>query len=356
MKAVTDPPSGRSPSGEPQSPPGWVGARDGFLVTGGAGFVGRAVVEALRAEGLGVTSASRGEHAELRALGARTVAMDLGDPDSVDAAVAGHHTVFHVAALTGVWGKVADYERTNVAGTRNLLAACRKHGVKRLVYTSSPSVCFDGADHRRAKNDLPYAREFLCAYPRTKAEAERLVLAANGDGGLATCALRPHLVFGPRDPHLVPRLLDRARKGRLAIVGGGANEVSLTYVDNAAAAHLDAARTLAPDAPHAGRAYFVAQEEPVQLWEWIDELLRAAGVPPVKRRVPAGAAYGAGAVLELVWRSLRLRGEPPMTRFVARQLATSHSYDLEPARRDFGYRERVDMNEATRRLVASLPR
>ena len=212
---------------------------------------------------------------------------------------------------------------TNVTGTANVIAACRRHGVGRLVHTSSPSVCFDGEDHVRAGNDLPLARRFNCVYPETKAAAERLVLAAN-DGGLATCALRPHLIFGPGDPHLIPRLLERARRGRLMAVGDGRNEVSLTYVENAAWAHVDAARRLASGAPHAGRAYFVAQEEPVRLWEWIDELLLRVGLP----------------------------GEPPMTRFVAAQLASSHSYDLEPARRDFGYVERVSGDVALDRLVA----
>lgn len=320
------------------------------LVTGGGGFLGRRIVELLLEEGAEVTSASRGSHPEIAALGARTVAMDLGDPGSVARAVEGHDTVFHVAALAGVWGAAADFERTNVEGTRNVLEACLRHGVRRLVHTSTPSVCFDGEDHRGARNDLPYARSFLCAYPETKARAERLVLGADG-ATLSTCALRPHLIFGPRDPHLVPRLLERARRRRLFIVGSGENEVSLTFVDNAAWAHLDAARSLEPGAPHAGRAYFVAQEEPVRLWAWIDGLLRAVGVPPATRHVPAGVAYGAGAGLEVLWRALRLPGEPPMTRFVARQLATSHSYDLGPAQRDFGYRERVGLGEGTARVV-----
>src|SRR5207237_4860169 len=139
-------------------------------------------------------------------------------------------------------------------------------GVPRLVFTSSPSVCFDGRDHVNASNDLPYAKRFLAAYPETKARAEKLVLAANGARGLATVALRPHLVFGPGDPHLIPRLLDRARRGRLLAVGDRKNRISLTYVDNAAHAHVDACDRLEPGAAHAGRAYFIAQTEPVRLW------------------------------------------------------------------------------------------
>lgn len=322
------------------------------LVTGGGGFLGRAVVEALLAEGHAVTSASRGAHPELAARGVRTERVDLGDAAAVERAVRGHDVVFHVAALTGIWGAERDFERTNVEGTRHVLAACRAAGVPRLVHTSSPAVCFDGADHRRA-GELPHARRFLCAYARTKAAAEALVLAANG-AELATCALRPHLVFGPGDPHLLPRVVARARAGRLARVGGGSNEVSVTFVENAAHAHLDAARTLAPGAPHAGRAYFVAQEEPVRLWDWLDGLLAGLGVAPVRRRVPLPLAYGAGAGLEALWRLLRLGGEPPMTRFLALQLARDHSYDLAPARRDFGYRERVPLAAATDATLAWL--
>ncbi len=323
------------------------------LVTGGGGFLGRAIVAELVARGHEVASASRARHPELEARGVRTFQVDLSDAAALDAATAGQHAVIHAAALTGVWGPRSAYLRTNLEGTRNVLAATRRQGIPRLVYTSSPSVCFDGLDHVRAGSDLAYATRFLCAYPESKALAERTVLEASGRE-LATCALRPHLVFGPGDPHLVPRLVERARARRLFVVGSGANEVSLTYVENAARAHADALEALEPNARHAGRAYFIAQKEPVDLWAWIGELLGRLGLPAPRRRVPLRVAYGAGASLELLWRCLRLRGEPPLTRFVALELARSHSYDLTSAERDFGYRERVGMAEATERLVVSL--
>jgi len=225
--------------------------------------------------------------------------------------------------------------------------------VPRLVHTSSPSVVFDGRDHRRADESLPYARRFLAAYPETKAVAEREVLAANSPA-LATLALRPHLVLGPGDEQLLPRLVARARAGRLRIVGGGANEISFTWVENAAAAHADALERLAPGAACAGRAYFVAQAEPVALWPWLTELFARAGVPAPGRRVPLALAYGAGAACELAWALLRREGEPPMTRFLALQLARSHSYDCAAARRDLGYVERVSTREASERLAALL--
>jgi nucleoside-diphosphate-sugar epimerase len=324
------------------------------VVTGGGGFLGRAVVEALLAAGHETTSASRGAHPELERLGARTVRMDLAELASVERALRGHDAVVHAAAKTGVWGPRADFWRTNAEGTRHVVEACLRTGVAKLVHTSSPSVCFEGRGHKNAGADLPYAQRFLSPYPESKAAAERIVLAADGSGGLATCALRPHLVFGPGDPHLVPRLLERARRRRLVRVGSGRNEVSLCAVQNAAGAHLDALAALAPGAPPAGRAYFVAQEEPVVLWEWIEELVRRVGLPPPFGRVPAPAARAAGGLCELAWNLLRLPGEPPMTRFVAAELASDHSYDLGPARRDLGYRERIGMRAATEALVQSL--
>jgi len=324
------------------------------LVTGGGGFLGSAIARALAARGDEVTSLARGTYPELEDLGVRCVRADLADPAQGEAlarAVRGADVVFHAAARAGIWGPRAAYWQVNVEGTRRVLAACLEAGVARLVFTSSPSVCFDGRDHVRASNDLPYAERFLAPYPASKAAAEREVLAADGLGGLSTCALRPHLIFGPGDPHLLPRLVERARAGKLAIVGDGRNEVTLCYVDDAARAHLQAAERLAPGAAHAGRAYFIGQAEPVNLWGWVNELLARLGLPPVERRVPAGVARAAGGALELVWRALRLRSEPRMTRFLAAQLSTSHSYDMEPARRDFGYEPSVSMPEALDRTV-----
>ena len=320
------------------------------LVTGGGGFLGTELCRQLRAAGDEVHSVSRGDHPHLRALGVVTHRGDLADAPKLAELAEEMDVVFHVAAKAGVWGRRRDYFATNLEGTEHVLAACRSAGVPRLVHTSSPSVCFDGKDHRRVTADLPRATNFLAHYPASKAAAEERVLAEN-DARLTTCALRPHLIFGPGDPHLLPRLVDRARAGRLAVVGAGDNEVPLCYVENAAHAHVLAARALEPGAPHAGRAYFIGQEQPVELWPWIDGLLEALDVPPVRRRVSQRTAHVAGAALEGLWRLLSLPGAPPLTRFVAAQLATSHSYSMQPARDAFGYRELVDLEQATRRSV-----
>ncbi len=320
------------------------------VVTGGGGFLGRRIVERCLERGYEVTSVSRSTYPELEELGARCVQADLADPSATSRALEGAELVFHVAAKAGVWGPRSEYERANVLATENVLRSCGEHGIGKLVFTSSPSVCFDGTDHLNAGPDLGYPARYLAHYPRTKAAAERAVLRANGQD-LATVALRPHLIFGPRDPHLVPRLIARARAGKLRVVGTGENLVSMTHVDNAAEAHLAAADVLAPGAACAGRAYFVAGREPVRLWDWINDLLEALGIPRVHRSIGARTAYRVGWICERLWSLLRLGGEPPMTRFVALQLATHHTYDMAPFERDTGYREVIGMEDATRSLL-----
>lgn len=323
------------------------------LVTGGGGFLGRAIVEQLIVRGVPVTSFARGAYPQLEARGVRAIQGDLADARAVARACAGQAVVFHVAAKAGMWGPHAEFHRVNVVGTQHVIDGCRAGAVRRLVYTSTPSVVFAGGDLCGVDESAPYPSRYDAAYPETKALAERLVLAAN-DGTLATVALRPHLIWGPGDPHFVPRLTARARAGRLRIVGDGRNVADFIYVDDAAAAHVQAAERLAPRSTVAGRVYFLSAGAPRPLWTMVNHLLEAAGLPPVTRAVPARLAWAAGCVLELVHRGLRLRGEPMMTRFLARELATSHWFDVSAARRDLGWEPRVDLTEGLRRLRASL--
>lgn len=320
------------------------------LVTGGGGFLGGAIAQQLRARGDTVRSFSRQHYDDLETLGVEQRRGDLADAAAVADAVAGCEVVFHVAAKAGIWGPADEYLRANVVGTRNVIAACRQHGVRRLVFTSSPSVIGSGRDINGDNESLPYPNEYTAEYPRTKAIAEAEVLVANGPD-LATVALRPHLIWGPSDPHLLPRLIVRAKAGRLRQVGNGRNTVDVTYVDNAAAAHLLAADRLAPDSPIAGRPYFLSQGEPVPLWPFINQVLDLAGVAPVTRRIPAGMAYVAGSVFEVMYRLFRIRSEPPMTRFLAQQLSTSHWFDISAARRDLGYEPVIATDEGLRRLA-----
>ncbi|MFT4647141.1 MAG: nucleoside-diphosphate-sugar epimerase [Glaciecola sp.] len=325
------------------------------LVTGGGGFLGGAIVNELLARGHEVRSVSRSHYASLEERGVPSLQADLaeGGP-ALLAALKNVDCVIHCAAKAGVAGSRASYMRANFEGTKNLLTAAQTQGVSRFVHTSSPSVCFDGTDHVDAGPDLPHATRFLAPYPESKSLAEKAVLAAHNGQDFNTCALRPHLIFGPGDPHLLPKLLNRARAGRLMQVGDGTNRVSMTFVENGALAHVLAAEKLAPDAAIAGRAYFLGQKESVNLWAWVGELLAALDLPPVKRKVSLRFAYNMGALLERVHRVLGRQGDPAMSRFIAQQLATSHSYDMSFLESDLGYEQRVDFAEATRRTVQAL--
>jgi nucleoside-diphosphate-sugar epimerase len=323
------------------------------LVTGGGGFLGSAVVRQLIARGDSVRTFQRGEYVDLAALGAECVRGDLADAAGLRRAATGMEAVFHVAAKPGVWGTYKDFHVPNVVGTQNVIAACALANVPRLIFTSSPSVVFDGSDESNITESTPYPKRYLAHYPKTKAMAEKLVLAANS-GTLATVSLRPHLIWGPGDPHLVPRILARARSGRLSMIGKRKNLVDSTYIDNAALAHVLAADRLAGNSPCAGKAYFISNGEPIAMAELIRRILAAAGLDPVIPNIPSSIAYAAGGAMELSHKLLRLKSEPLLTRFVARQLSTAHWFDLTAARRDLGYVPAVSMDEGMRRLSVAL--
>ena len=325
-----------------------------ILVTGGGGFLGQALCRGLVERGFEVTSFNRGHYPELDAIGMRQVRGDLADRDAVRAAAQGLDAIFHNAAKAGAWGSYESYHLANVVGTQNVLDACRAHGIGRLVYTSTPSVTHRATHpvEGGTADTVPYGEGFKAPYATTKKIAEQAVLAANGPD-LATVALRPRLIWGPGDQQLLPRLVERARAGRLRFVGDGENRIDTTYIDNAAQAHFDAFAHLAPGAACAGRAYFISNGEPKPVREIVNALLRAAGAPTVDKSLPFGVAYAIGAVCETLWPLLRLKDEPPLTRFLAEQLSTTHWYSMAPATRDFGYVPRVTIEEGLKRLAAS---
>lgn len=324
-----------------------------MLVTGGGGFVGRYVVEQLLARGDTVRVFARGHYPELATLGASLVRGDLQDRAAITAACEGVDVVFHVAAQPGLWGTWPDFYRPNVLGTQNVIAACRSQHVPKLVFTSSPSVIFDNRAHEGADESLPYPARYESLYAQTKAIAEGMILAANSRD-LLTVALRPHLVWGPRDAHILPRLIARARAGRLIQVGEGHNRVDISYVEDVARAHLLAADALEAGSPLAGQAYFISQNDPINLWPWIRNFLAALDIPPPRRRISLPAARAIGGSLEFLFRSLKLPGEPPLTRFLASELALSHYYDITRARRDFGFEPQFSMAEALDKTLRSL--
>lgn len=330
------------------------------LVTGGGGFLGRYIVEQLLARGDRVRSFGRGEYPELEAMGVEVVRGNIAGRDAVAVACRGVDCVFHAAAAPGIGMRWPQYDEVNRLGTEQVLAGCRAAGVPRLVYTSSPSIVFTGDDQcgvdERAPYDFEWMERHRAYYSLSKARAEEAVLTANGPS-LSTCALRPHLIWGPRDSHLIPRLIARAKAGRLTRVGDGANLIDITYVENAAEAHLLAVDKLAePNSPVAGNAYFISQGQPVNCWQWIDDILALAGLPPVRKAMSFKTAWRLGSLCEKTYGLLRLKGEPPMSRFLAAQLAKSHWFDISAARRDLGYEPRVSTEEGMRRLGEWLSR
>jgi nucleoside-diphosphate-sugar epimerase len=288
----------------------------------------------------------------LSARGVEVVCGDLTNTGVVRAACEGMDAVFHVAARAGVWGSWDSFYQPNVVGTRNVVDACREQRVGRLVYTSTPSVVFNRQAIRGGDETMPYGRDWLCHYAHTKALAEAALLAANSET-LKVVALRPHLIFGPGDPHLLPRVIESVRNGRLKIVGDGTNQVDVSYVENVADAHLNALDALASGAA-AGNAYFISQGEPVQLWPWLNGILVELGHAPLTQRLPLPLAYGVGAVCELFGQLLRRRDDPPITRFVAVELAKDHYFEIGAAQRDLGYAPQVSMREALTRTVLDL--
>lgn len=310
------------------------------LVTGGGGFLGRYIVKRLLDRGCEVAILGRSSQPDMEDKGVRLFQGDLGDVELVEAACKGRDAVFHVAAKAGIWGSLKSFYQPNIVGTHNVISACQRHGVRRLVYTSTPSVVFNRQSFQNADESIPYGHDWLCHYAQTKSMAEREVLFSHQPKGLRTVALRPHLIWGVGDPHLLPRVINRARSGRLRIIGDGQNRVDITHVENAAEAHLLALDALEKGMT-GGKAYFISQGEPVRLWDWINEMLQGLSIPPVVKKISLKKAYAVGACLEGIYKILNLKCEPPMTRFVALELAKDHYFDISAARRDLGYEPKV---------------
>lgn len=356
------------------------------FVTGAGGFLGKAICLRLLAAGIKVTGFARGDYPELTSLGVVMVQGDLVNKDQLQQAMQGCDIVFHVASKAGVWGDRDSYFCPNVKGTANVIAACKALKINKLVYTSTPSVTFAGQDESGIDESTPHAAKFLNYYAHSKSIAEKMVLDANQVGdiplenadaipiaipatvsatipastqvstpyALKTVALRPHLIWGPNDPHLVPRVLERGRLGKLKLVGREDKLVDTIYIDNAAYAHVLAALELCEPQPKCqGKAYFLSNDEPITMAKMLNLILACDGLPPVTKRVSRTVAYIAGAVLEGVYLLLKKQQEPLMTRFVARQLSCSHYFDISAAKRDLGYRPLISIEEGMKRLKAS---
>jgi 2-alkyl-3-oxoalkanoate reductase len=323
------------------------------LVTGGGGFLGSALVALARGRGLPVRSLSRRNYAHLAKLGVEQIQGDVSEAAAVDRAVEGCQTVFHTAAKAGLWGPEREYERVNVQGTTNVIDACRRLGARRIIFTSSPSVVFNGRAMEGADESAPYPGRFDASYPKTKARAEQLVIAANSEA-LAAVSIRPHLIWGPGDNNLLPRIISRAQSGRLRRIGDDEPRIDPIYIDNAAEAHFLAADKLEPGGPIAGKVYFVTQGEIIPLWTMIDRLLGAAGIAPVRRSIRRPVAIATAGLLELGYFLSGQSAEPPLTRFLVRQLSTTHWFKIDAARRELGYEPRISIEQGMRMLEEHL--
>lgn len=316
------------------------------LVTGYGGFLGAEITRRLLGLGWHVRGIARSSYPELEHDRLEAVRGDITDRNLVLASAEGCDAIVHTAAKAGVWGPWASYYNVNTLATSHLLEAAHLQKVKAFVHTSSPSVTFDGKDQSGVDESVPYPQKWLCFYPQTKALAEQAVLDAGKNGDLLTCALRPHLIWGQGDPHLFPRVVQRTLSGRLRKVGHGRNLIDVVHVANAAGAHVTALqRMLGGDRSFSGEAFFLTDGQPIECWEWISKILEAASVPVPERSISFKAAYAVGAALEAAFWTCRISREPPMTRFVAAQLALDHYFSIEKAKRFLDYRPEIDIDE-----------
>jgi len=323
-----------------------------ILVTGAGGFLGTYIVkELLKNPNYEVVNFSRHSYTHLDALGVRTIKGDLRSAADIERALLeGFEAIFHVAALAGIWGRHQDYLEINYFGTKHLLEAAQAHGVKRFVYTSTPSVVFGMGDLEGVDESTPYASRHLTSYAETKTMAEKLVLQASDGKSFLTCALRPHLIWGPGDPHLFPRVIQKGKEGKLRIVGDGENLVDIIFVENAALAHVQAFEHLTPGSRVCGEAYFLGQERPVKLWSFINEILGIVKIEPVMKHINVNKAYRIGWVMEKAFKLAGIqKPEPPMTRFVALNLGRSHYFSHAKAKRDFGYDPKISIEEGLKK-------
>ncbi len=322
--------------------------RKNIIVTGGGGFLGSAIVKKLVQQENKIISISRNFYPELKKIGVCQIQGDISNKAIINDNFANVETVFHTAAKADIWGKKEDFFNINVTGTKNIIKACIKYKVKRLIYTSSPSVVFNGNNMEGADESVPYAKNFNAFYPETKAAAEKMVRAAGTHGNLQTISLRPHLIWGPGDNHLVPGILNKARS--LKRIGNGENFVDTIYIDNAAYAHILADKRLKQNPNLSGNVYFISQDRPVKLWKMVDDILAAAGYDPVQGSISPAVAWFAGLIFEFFYKILGIEKEPLMTKFVAEELATSHWFDISRAKKDLGYFPAVSTEQGLENL------
>jgi nucleoside-diphosphate-sugar epimerase len=324
------------------------------MVTGATSLIGSVLVQQLLERGDEVVAFQRGstrapDTEPTTSQRPDLYAGDVRDAEAVAAAMAGCNVVVHLAAKVGVVGDRSEYADINIGGSRNVLDAARQNGTQ-VVHVSSPSVAHDGTPIVGGGADAPVGDHGVAWYPQTKAVAETMMLQASDDR-TAVVAIRPHLVWGPGDTQLIGRIVERARSGRLALVGGGRALVDTTYVDNAASALVAAVDAIEPMHPCAGRAYVVSNGEPRPIRELVLGICAAAGVTAEPRDVPLAVARRIGSMIDSVWPRLGRDDEPPLTRFLAEQLGTAHWFDQRDVREDLDWVPTVSIDDGLRALA-----
>mmetsp|Transcript_19239 Transcript_19239/g.58075 ORF Transcript_19239/g.58075 Transcript_19239/m.58075 type:complete len:359 (+) Transcript_19239:417-1493(+) len=329
------------------------GGQQNCLVIGGAGFLGRHLVTQLLDSGAWNVTVFDLRDASIP--GVTTLTGDLRKLDDVMAACKGQDVVFHTATAAPSAANSLNEElmyAVNVKGTEHVVAACKAQGVSKLVYTSSASVVFEGKDLVGVNEDQPYASRPMDFYTRTKVLGETVVLSANGQGGLATVALRPSGIFGPGDPLFVPTLVDKARLGKMKyIIGGGSNVMDFTYVGNVAQAHLQAAEKVAPGSPVAGRAYFITNDDAQPFWGFVGDVIEPLGYGRPRIKLPFYLVFFIACVFEfLIMPLFKLIGRPiaasDFTRNRIKIAASNRRFDISRAKRDLGYQPATDIPKA----------
>jgi nucleoside-diphosphate-sugar epimerase len=322
-----------------------------ILVTGAGGFLGTHIAKKLIELGHSVVNLSRGSYKHLDEMGVISFKGDLQNPEQIKPALVGVEAVMHTASKVAMWGRWDDFYNINVKGTQNLVHLCKELSIKNMVYTSSPSVVFGDQSLEGVNESVKYPKDSYSMYAKSKAIAEKWVLDQT-DQNFKAVSLRPHLIFGPGDQNLFPRLIDAAKKGRLKRVGDGTNKVDVIYVENAAIAHLNALNKLEENPQINGRAYFLGQESPVVLWDFIDEILERAGAPRPMKNISFNKAYKVGAIIENGLKLFRVYNvHPPMTRFVALQLSKSHWFDHTNAERDLDFKPKITIQDGLQRTL-----
>ena len=322
--------------------------REPSFVTGGSGFIGGVLIERLVGEGRPVRALARSDDsaAKVEGLGAEAVRGDLGDRASLAAGAAGCATAFHLAAQLGEWGPWEDFERGNVEGTRNALAACAEAGVDRFVHCGTEAALMAGEPLVHVDETAPLRPDSPAPYPATKARAELAVREASRDG-FETVAVRPRFVWGKGDTTLLPGMVETVEAGKWAWVGGGVNVTDTAHVDNVVEGLLLGAEKGRP-----GEAYFITDGKPVVFREFITALLETQGIEPPDRSLPGWVAAPMARVCEAAWRILPLSGEPPMTRFRSWILTQECTIEIGKAREQLGYEPLVSHQQGLAAMSA----